>query len=215
MIPQVLPTYPRSPSGSCGTTAPGPAPSSDDVHLVTTGIDAVTPTGVRTVDGVTADVLIYGTGFTASRFLTPDEGGGAGVGVDLPRDVGRRRPGYLGIAVPGFPNLFLLYGPNTNIVINGSIIYFLSGVRGPVPRRVPGDAAGRGPPGARRPPRGPRRLQPADRRRQPPAGLGRLHRQHLVPQRQGPDRPELAVLLLDYWRETRAPNLGLQLALTG
>ena len=31
---------------------------------------------------------------------------------------------YLGMTVPGFPNLFLMYGPNTNIVINGSIIYF-------------------------------------------------------------------------------------------
>ena len=31
---------------------------------------------------------------------------------------------YLGITIPGFPNLFCLYGPNTNIVINGSIVYF-------------------------------------------------------------------------------------------
>jgi 4-hydroxyacetophenone monooxygenase len=31
---------------------------------------------------------------------------------------------YLGMTVPHFPNLFLMYGPNTNIVINGSIIYF-------------------------------------------------------------------------------------------
>ncbi len=38
---------------------------------------------------------------------------------------GRATPrAYLGITVPGFPNLFCLYGPNTNIVINGSIIYF-------------------------------------------------------------------------------------------
>ncbi len=31
---------------------------------------------------------------------------------------------YLGLTIPGFPNFFLMYGPNTNIVINGSIIYF-------------------------------------------------------------------------------------------
>jgi 4-hydroxyacetophenone monooxygenase len=31
---------------------------------------------------------------------------------------------YLGVTIPGFPNLFCLYGPNTNIVINGSIVYF-------------------------------------------------------------------------------------------
>src|SRR5438270_12199462 len=31
---------------------------------------------------------------------------------------------YLGMTVPGFPNLFCLYGPNTNLVANGSIIFF-------------------------------------------------------------------------------------------
>ncbi|MEJ7583598.1 MAG: hypothetical protein WKF43_05790 [Acidimicrobiales bacterium] len=45
-------------------------------------------------------------------------------GVDLHRRWGGDARAFLGITVPGFPNLFLLYGPNTNIVINGSIIYF-------------------------------------------------------------------------------------------
>ena len=31
---------------------------------------------------------------------------------------------YLGVVIPGFPNFFCLYGPNTNIVVNGSIIYY-------------------------------------------------------------------------------------------
>jgi 4-hydroxyacetophenone monooxygenase len=31
---------------------------------------------------------------------------------------------YLGMTTPGFPNLFMVYGPNTNIVVNGSIIFF-------------------------------------------------------------------------------------------
>jgi 4-hydroxyacetophenone monooxygenase len=126
MIPQVLPTYPpiakrvvRDNGTWTGTL------QRDDVHLVTTGIDAVTPTGVRTVDGVTheADVIIYGTGFTASQFLTPMKVVGRG-GVDLHETWDGDARAYLGITVPGFPNLFLLYGPNTNIVINGSIIYF-------------------------------------------------------------------------------------------
>ena len=45
-------------------------------------------------------------------------------GVDLHEQWDGDARAYLGITVPGFPNLFCLYGPNTNIVINGSIVYF-------------------------------------------------------------------------------------------
>jgi len=68
-------------------------------------------------------VIIYGTGFTASEFLVPMKVVGTG-GVDLHERWGGDARAYLGLTVPEFPNLFLLYGPNTNIVINGSIIYF-------------------------------------------------------------------------------------------
>ncbi len=97
----------------------------DDVDLVTTTIAEITPEGVRTEDGVLheADVLIYGTGFTASDFLMPMRIVGRD-GVELhDRWKGDARA-YLGITLPGYPNLFLLYGPNTNIVVNGSITYF-------------------------------------------------------------------------------------------
>jgi 4-hydroxyacetophenone monooxygenase len=97
----------------------------DDVDLVTTPIAEITPDGVRTEDGVLheADVLVYGTGFTASDFLMPMRIVGRD-GVELhDRWKGDARA-YLGITLPGFPNLFLLYGPNTNIVVNGSITYF-------------------------------------------------------------------------------------------
>ncbi len=97
----------------------------DDVHLETTPIARITPRGVETTDGVEhpADVIIYGTGFRASDFLTPMQVVGRG-GVELhDRWQGDARA-HLGMTVPGFPNLFLLYGPNTNIVVNGSIIYF-------------------------------------------------------------------------------------------
>ena len=97
----------------------------DNVDLVTTPIARVTPEGVETKDGVShpADVLIYGTGFHASRFLWPMRIVGRG-GKDL-NDVwkGDARA-YLGMTTPGFPNLFMIYGPNTNIVVNGSIIFF-------------------------------------------------------------------------------------------
>ncbi len=97
----------------------------DDVFLETTPISRVTPEGVETVDGTLhgADVIIYGTGFSASEFLTPMRIVGRG-GIELhDRWQGDARA-YLGMTVPGFPNFFLLYGPNTNIVVNGSIIYF-------------------------------------------------------------------------------------------
>jgi len=97
----------------------------DDVTLCTAGISEITETGIRTVEGNERpyDVIIYGTGFQASRFLTPMKMTGVG-GVDLHERWGGDARAYLGIVVPGFPNLFLMYGPNTNIVINGSIIYF-------------------------------------------------------------------------------------------
>ena len=68
-------------------------------------------------------MIIYGTGFHASKFLTPMTVTGRG-GVDLHEQWDGDARAYLGVTIPGFPNLFCLYGPNTNIVINGSIVYF-------------------------------------------------------------------------------------------
>jgi len=96
-----------------------------NVELCTERIEEITEKGVRTADGREheVDVLIYGTGFQASAFLSPMRITGRG-GVDLHERWGGDARAYLGLTVPGFPNLFLLYGPNTNIVVNGSIIYF-------------------------------------------------------------------------------------------
>lgn len=95
------------------------------VELSTIGIDSVTPSGIRTADGETHDfdVLVFATGFKASDFLSPMKVVGRG-GRDLHRDVwaGDCRA-YLGITVPSFPNLFMLGGPNTAVVINGSAIF--------------------------------------------------------------------------------------------
>ena len=97
----------------------------DNVRLLTGGIAEITPTGIVGADGEVheVDVVIYGTGFTASKFLTPMTVSGRD-GVDLHEHWQGEARAYLGVTVPGFPNLFCLYGPNTNIVINGSIIYF-------------------------------------------------------------------------------------------
>jgi 4-hydroxyacetophenone monooxygenase len=97
----------------------------DNVHLVTNKIAKITTQGVVTEDGPehAADVIVYGTGFRASRFLTPMSVAGRG-GIDLNDQWDGDAKAYMGITVPNFPNFFMLYGPNTNIVVNGSIIFF-------------------------------------------------------------------------------------------
>jgi cation diffusion facilitator CzcD-associated flavoprotein CzcO len=80
---------------------------------------------VLTGDGAEhpADTIIWGTGFTATDFLTPMVVTGAG-GRDLREAWRDGAEAYLGISVAGFPNLFLLYGPNTNLGHN-SIVFML------------------------------------------------------------------------------------------
>jgi 4-hydroxyacetophenone monooxygenase len=97
----------------------------DNVSLITDPIDRVTEHGVVTKDGVEhpVDVIILGTGFTASKFLVPMQVAGRN-GTDLFEQWQGDARAYMGIVVPNFPNFFMLYGPNTNIVVNGSIIYF-------------------------------------------------------------------------------------------
>jgi len=96
----------------------------DNVDLVRTGIDHIEADGVVTVDGEhhPADVIVYATGFYANRVLWPLEVTGRG-GVDLRSMWGDRPAAYLGITVPGFPNLFCMYGPGTNLAHGGSLIF--------------------------------------------------------------------------------------------
>lgn len=97
----------------------------DNVDLVTTGITEIRPDGIVTADGEfhPADVLIYGTGFRASDFLSTYRVIGRD-GADLHKTWSGNARAYLGTMIPRFPNMFILYGPNTNLVINGSIILF-------------------------------------------------------------------------------------------
>jgi cation diffusion facilitator CzcD-associated flavoprotein CzcO len=87
----------------------------DNVELVTEPIREVVAEGVVTRDGRhhAADTIVFGTGFTATEFLAPMEVEGRG-GLSLTEAWARGAEAYLGITVPRFPNLFLLYGPNTN-----------------------------------------------------------------------------------------------------
>jgi 4-hydroxyacetophenone monooxygenase len=126
LIDKVIPTYPPAAKRLLRDNGVwAGALTRDNVQLVTDGIREITPNGVIVADGTehAVDVLIYGTGFQASKFLTPMKVTGRD-GRDLHDEWGGDARAYLGVTVPGFPNLFCLYGPNTNIVINGSIIYF-------------------------------------------------------------------------------------------
>jgi cation diffusion facilitator CzcD-associated flavoprotein CzcO len=94
-----------------------------NVDLVDDRIAEVTPTGIRTEDGTErpADVIVLATGFKSHAFVAPMEIAGAD-GRTLEEEWGGVPRAYLGLTVPGFPNLFLLYGPNTNGG-SGSVIY--------------------------------------------------------------------------------------------
>jgi cation diffusion facilitator CzcD-associated flavoprotein CzcO len=106
------------------TSAWLPTLARPDVDLVTAPIETVTEDAVRTVDGVEhpCDILVYGTGFAATEFLTPMRVTGRD-GVRLDEVWRDGAHAYLGMAVPGFPNMFLVYGPNTNTG-NTSVVYF-------------------------------------------------------------------------------------------
>lgn len=97
----------------------------DNVTLHTDGLARITPVGVEDRNGVAHafDVLIMGTGFKATEYLAPMRITGE-AGRDLHSTWGREVGAYLGMAVPGFPNFFMMYGPNTNLGSN-SIIYMI------------------------------------------------------------------------------------------
>jgi 4-hydroxyacetophenone monooxygenase len=79
---------------------------------------------VVTEDGVRhpADVIVYATGFQHTKVLAPMRITGRDR-ADLRALWGERPAAYLGITVPRFPNLFLMYGPGTNLAHGGSLIF--------------------------------------------------------------------------------------------
>lgn len=92
-----------------------PALAQPNVELVTERIEAVTRSGVRNASGAErpADVLILATGFATHDFVAPMEICGR-EGRSLAEEWREVPRAYLGLTVPSFPNMFLLYGPNTN-----------------------------------------------------------------------------------------------------
>ena len=101
-----------------------PTLARENVNLETTGISRIVANGVETTDGQVheADALILATGFHSNQFLWPMEIVGKS-GKTLASVWGNSANAYKGVSVPDFPNFYCLYGPNTNIVHGGSIIY--------------------------------------------------------------------------------------------
>lgn len=92
-----------------------PALAQPNVELVTERIERVTATGIRGADGRVreVDAIVLATGFASHDFVAPMEIAGA-AGRTLAEEWSELPRAYLGLTVPGFPNMFLLYGPNTN-----------------------------------------------------------------------------------------------------
>ena len=126
LFEKVLPTYP--PYGKRILLDNGwyQALRKPNVTLVNEAVASVTPTGVVTASGdpYDVDVLVWATGFQASRFVSSLEVTGRG-GVTLHEAWdGDDARAYLGVSVPGFPNLFMLGGPNS-FPGSGSFMYFM------------------------------------------------------------------------------------------
>ncbi|MBM3608295.1 MAG: NAD(P)/FAD-dependent oxidoreductase [Alphaproteobacteria bacterium] len=101
-----------------------PALQRPNVELIDTAVDEITAQGIRLADGrvIELDVIVYGTGFTPAQFLSHLNVAGRG-GQTLREAWRDGAEAYLGITVPGYPNFFMLYGPNTNG--SASILYLL------------------------------------------------------------------------------------------
>jgi 4-hydroxyacetophenone monooxygenase len=98
-----------------------------NVEVVRTQIAEVTEDGIKCTDGSRhkLDVILYGTGFHASKFLFPIKVTGVG-GASLHERWSDGARAYLGMTVPDFPNMFCMYGPNTNLVVHGGSIVMFS-----------------------------------------------------------------------------------------
>ena len=95
-----------------------------NVELVRTEIERIVEDGIVTTDGTfyPADIICYATGFRHNDYLWPMEITGR-QGVVLRDQWGHEPTAYLGITIPNFPNLFLCYGPGTNVAHGASLFF--------------------------------------------------------------------------------------------
>lgn len=126
LLNKVLPTYP--PMGKRTLQDNGSwlgALKRDNVDLITQAVTEVSENGVidNTGHHVEVDIIVYATGFYASRFLWPMKITGKD-GIDLHQEWDDDPKTNLGITTPHFPNLFCVYGPGNNLGHGGSLIFY-------------------------------------------------------------------------------------------
>ncbi len=98
--------------------------SRDNVEVTPHGVSEITPGGLRAGDkDWQADAIVFATGFESSQFLVPMQITGRD-GADLHHAWEKRPKTYMGMLAAGFPNFFMLYGPNTNLG-HSSIIFMV------------------------------------------------------------------------------------------
>ena len=121
-----VPNYPPGAKRMLRDNGVWPAALKDPrVRVETRPISGICASGIEVgnEDHHPLDVIIYATGFRASEFLAPMEIVGLG-GRKLHEWWDGEARAYLGMCMPGFPNFFCMYGPNTNLVVHGSLILF-------------------------------------------------------------------------------------------
>ncbi|OBB85502.1 flavin-containing monooxygenase [Mycolicibacterium peregrinum] len=124
LLAKVLPDYPATGKRTLQDNGSWlGALKRDNVDLIRTPIERITPSGVVTTDGETydVDIIVYATGFRATDVLFPMKVTGRD-DIDLHDAWGQRPYAYRGITVPGFPNFFMTYGPGTHLAHGGSLI---------------------------------------------------------------------------------------------
>ena len=127
LLPKVLPTYPPFGKRMLMDNGWFRMLRKPNVHLVTERVTSIRPHSVVAADGSEhpADVLVLATGFDVLRFISTYEVRGRGGRALREAWDDDNAKAYLGMAVPGFPNFFTLYGPNTQPGHGGSLIFVI------------------------------------------------------------------------------------------
>ncbi len=113
----------------------------DNVELVTDGIAAIEAGGIRTTDGAlhAADVIVYATGFDIDGHLRSIKVFGLG-GRSLEEEWADGAEAYMGCAVAGFPNYWMVTGPNTGVATT-SVVFMVEQMTAYITRMI--EASGR------------------------------------------------------------------------
>jgi cation diffusion facilitator CzcD-associated flavoprotein CzcO len=106
----------------------------DNVELITDKIECITSNGIRTADGQhrELDTLVLSTGFRTTQYIASMKVTGRR-GLDINEAWSDGAQAFKGVTTAGFPNLYMLYGPNTN---QGSILFMLEQQVGYITRQI-------------------------------------------------------------------------------